>query len=336
MQVGADIAAQAYVDLMAEALQILSSATEYQLYLIGAASGKAEIGEYVRERFIGAEGQAVQVLLDIIHALLAETAGKPANERFTYAAAVCLCMDQRICYTDVSFDPLTVWQGGKMNLHSLVPIRTARQPVVLASLNRNHQETGICIAPKFPVSGASMPGDANGPSRRLSARNALYGINGKLENVIYYPISGDTPSVRHIFLPERLSQDAGKPIPEATRIIFSPLTDRTEEKLLKLENDLLLTIGGLPCSGIAVEEINDPKHIEERFRNAWLAASQRTPDIFFAPEMLATDKMVCIKNGGSTFLKPMLKEAALAGGTCAQNNGDADLLEKWAELSSCF
>lgn len=303
--------AQEYIDLMAEAFQILAVSSDYQLYLLGASSGKPDIEAYVKSKFDNAQGQDVQVLLKIIRELITEMMDKSESDRYVYAVAICQCMDQRICYANISSDPLLEWDGSKMSLYRLVPIRTAMQPVVTASLNQNHQKTGICIAPKLPVSGASMPGDSDGSTRRLSTRNALYGINGKLENVSYYPLTENTPSVRHIILPEKLSQDEGKYIPEETRIIFSPLTDRQD--LLKTRGPILQIINGIPCSAITVDRIIDPEYVEQRFTNSWLAACERSPDIFFAPEMLATDKMVCIEHGGSTFLRPLLKRAALKG-----------------------
>jgi len=157
--------AQKYIDLLAEACQVLVSAPDYQLYLLGAASGKADIEVYVKSKFDSALGKDVQVLWDIIRKLLSEMINKSQNDMYLYAAAICQCMDQRICYADVASDPLLAWDGSKMHLHSLIPIRTAQKPVVIASLNSNYRETKICIAPKFPVSGASMPGDSNGPSR---------------------------------------------------------------------------------------------------------------------------------------------------------------------------
>lgn len=303
--------AQEYIDLMAEAFQVLALVSDYQLYLLGAASGKAGIETYVKSKFDDAQGQNVQVLLNIIQELLVEMMGKSEDDRYTFAVAICQCMDKKIWYADIATDPLLAWDGNKMNLDSLVPIRTAKQPIVISSLNRNYQKTKICIAPKFPVSGASMPGDSDGPSRRLSTRNALYGINGKLENVSYYPLTEDSPSVCHIILPEKLSQDEKKCIPEETRIVFSPLTDRQD--LLKTGESTLQTINGISCNAITVDGITDSEYVEQHFMNSWLAACEWSPDIFFAPEMLATDKMVRVENGGSTFLKPLLKKAALDG-----------------------
>lgn len=302
--------AQEYVDLMAEIFQVLSSASDYQLYLLGASSGKAGIETYVKSKFDNTLGKDVQVLLNMIRELRTEMMTKTEGDKYTYAVSICQCMDQRICYANIASNPLLEWDGCKMSLHRLVPIRTARQPVVITSLNQNSRETGICIAPKLPVSGASMPGDSDGSTRRLSTRSALYGINGKLENVSYYPLTENTPSVLHIILPEKLSQDEGK-IPEETRVIFSPLTDRKD--LLKIEHQSPITIDGILCNVIIVDGITDPEYVEQCFINSWLAASEKSPDIFFAPEMLATDKMVRIEHGASTFLKPLLKQAALEG-----------------------
>lgn len=298
--------AQEYINLMAVAFQILASASKDQLYLLAATCRSIENYEYVRSKFDQATGNKGTTLLEVIHELLGAMMDKSEAEKYSLANAICLCMDQRICYADIA-----KWENGQISLHSLVPIRSDKQPLVITTLNSNYKETGVCIAPKFPVSCASISKDLDGTHRRLSTRNALYGINRKLNNVIYYPWEKMSPVVHHIILPERSYAEEGTCIPEKTRIVFTPLTDR--ENLLRVCTHSICEINSFRCCGIAIDGLKDPDYIEQRFTDAWLASCRKAPDIFFAPEMLATDRMVSIEHGGSIFLKNLLLKAAIEG-----------------------
>lgn len=304
-------AAQEYVNLMAEAFQVLSQVPDYQLYLLRAAEDDSSIGKAVKNQFSEALTQDVSVLLQVIRGLLDEMMRQSKDRRLSFAKAICLCMDQRISYSDDAEDPFQTWEGGRMHLHSLVPIWSDKKPAVVTTLNSNSNQTGICVAPKFPVSSAVASIGTETIRRNLASQSAPYGINGSLLNVSYYPCEKDCPEVHHIILPERPLREDVFHLPNETRIVFSPLTDRTN--LLKEYEIEGQDIGGMRCRAIAVDGITDPNYIEARFKEIWLSACKKEPDIFFAPEMLATDGMARIENGGSVFLKPLLKAAAMEG-----------------------
>lgn len=299
--------AQRYINLMAKAFQILCSVSGVQLILSKATAENSGINDYVKSQFDEVRKQDLTVLLNVIQELLSTMIEAPPAQQLSYAAAICLCMDQQICYADVP----NVWESGRLCLHSLVPIQSDKHPVVVTTLNDNWEETGVCIAPKFPVSMAQVSADSHTVERALTSRDALYGINDKLENVSYYPWVKNTPTVQHIILPERPLHEEGILLPEETRIVFSPLTDRAD--LLNTNKCLYKGADGIPFQGVSVEGITDPEYVEECFTNSWLASCEKSPDIFFAPEMLATDKMVCVEHNGSQFLKPLLTQATLNG-----------------------
>ena len=304
-------AAQKYVDILARAFQMLSSFSDFQLFILKTAEYDLSISEDIKNRIHATKSEDVSVLLQTVQELLDEMMHQPEGRRLSYAVSICLCMDQQICYADDGEDSSSVWKKGRMNLHSLVPIKSGRQPIMVKTLNQNKEETGICIAPKFPVSVALTSTGTETVRRSLASKRALYGINGSLVNVSYYPWKKDTPDVSHIILPERLLSKEKTLLPEETRIVFSPLTDKPD--LLNKGAPAVQTVEGISCRTVVVNGVTDPGYIEERFTDNWNSACEMAPDIFFAPEMLATDKMVQIENQGSVFLKPLLKAVAMAG-----------------------
>lgn len=294
--------AQSYVNLMAQAFQLLVQGNE-QLPFIMAAPCFNEIADHVKEQIKSA--QDAGELISTIDALLNKTRDqKESQHTISYAKAIAMCMDQIITYDEFFVQP---YENGRISLYSLIPAWSDKKPVAIMSLNTNSDETGICIAPKFPVTSAIT---ASEERRSLASRNALYGINGDLLHVIYYLCGTDYPEVHHIILPERLDLDTI--VPEQTRIAFSPLTDRTD--LIKPEATKTVALDNMTYRGVTVNEITDSAYIENRFSDIWLSACQKKVDVFFAPEMLATSQMVQVVNSGSVFLKPLLKTALKLGG----------------------
>ncbi len=296
--------AQGLVDLLAKALQVLDRASTQQIQVLWACPQYEAVFYEVQQSFVQATEEAPQVLLDTIGRLLQQAAEQPDAIRFIYALTVCQCIDQRITFSPTE----ELWRNGRFSLHSLVPIQSDLETLLLPELNRNKEETGICIFPKFPVSMAALP---FGPTRSLNSRDALYGINGWLSHVGYYPWVPSTPTVKHIILSDRSDPPSGTILPEFTKIAFTPLSDRGD--LLELCKPEIRVLYGIPCNTVGVAGIRDPEYIENRFRACWMAACREKVDIFFAPEMLATDNMVQIVHQGSVFLKPLLKEALRQG-----------------------
>lgn len=295
--------AQTFVNLMAQAFQQLVQENESLRY-IEAVPCFDKIADHVKKQISLA--QTASDLLSTITQLISEMHGQTETQcAISYAKAISLCMDQKISYYPFSTQ---LYENGQISLHPLIPIWSDKKPVSIMSLNNNSKETGICIAPKFPVTIGTV--GASGKSRSLSSRNALYGINGDLLHVTYYLCGADYPKVHHIILPERRDSDTG--VPDRTRVAFSPLTDRND--LIKQSDINIVAIDDIQCHAALVGEIENPDYIENRFSDIWLSACEKNVDVFFAPEMLATRRMVQVENGGSVFLKPLLKKALTVGG----------------------
>ena len=300
---------QEYINIMACLLKSLLDVPDFKLSLLRVSTSYEEISNSIRTRFQTIYSQKASDLLNTIHELLDEMHNAPDNEQLCYAVSLCLCMDQMICYADDTEGQEIVWTGGRIYLQSIVPFKSEKTPIIIKTLNQNYAETGVCIAPKFPVSKAHVPCGTDIIERDLSSRSALFGINRDLRNIMYYPWREDGYHVVHIILPER--SRGGQVLPQETRIIFSPLTDCTD--LLVLQKVSPFDMEGIQCTGLALEKISNAQYVENRFTDNWKFACEQEPDIFFAPEMLSTEQMVRIEYGGSSFLKPLLKEVTLKG-----------------------
>ena len=93
--------AQRYINLMAKAFQILCSVSGVQLILSKATAENSGINDYVKSQFDEVRKQDLTVLLNVIQELLSTMIEAPPAQQLSYAAAICLCMDQQICYADV-------------------------------------------------------------------------------------------------------------------------------------------------------------------------------------------------------------------------------------------
>ena len=300
--------AQQYIDLMAHAFRVLTTHSEADLSLIKAIDGYDAIFRAVKERFDGIRNNDAGTLLETISSLINEMGSTALEQKPVYAEAICLCMDRQISYKDNQ----TIWENGRIYLFDMLPIQNDKPLVLQSPLNSNWKDTGVCIIPRFPVSMAETYVGSELKERPLSCRNMPYGINRDLINVGYYPWEEGVPNVQHIILSDRQLPRTHDLVPK-TRIAFSPVSDCAH--LLDDENKPKAEVGERICTGIFVNGINEVQMLNQKYANCWVKACAVFPDVFFAPEMIATDDMVSVDNFGSKYLKPLLKKVAIEGKT---------------------
>lgn len=299
-------AIQTYVNLLAEALQILTQYTEAELSASKAAQDYTSIFDDVRRQLEEAKDKDATYLLETISGLLRKMNDVEAHLKVIYAEALSLGMDKLIDYADRQ----NIWGNGHFCLFDMVPIQNDRPFIRKKPLNDNWKEVGVCIMPKFPVSLAETHIALELKERSLSGRNMSYGINGDLINIGYYPWGEDTPNVHHVILSNRVLPDE-QGFPSKTCIAFSPISDRQD--ILRTENKSNTEIGGFNCTGVFVNGVNNTEFLNARYAMSWEKACSFSPDVFFAPEMIATDEMAAIENCGSKYLKPLLTKVAADG-----------------------
>ena len=299
---------QSYIDLMASVFSVLATQSEAELSQIKAADGYDSIFQFVKARFDAIRSSAVSDLLETIRFLLDEMDRAEPVQRIICAEATCLCMDQQISYQDHQ----TIWENGRMYLFDILPLRDDKPLLLDHPLNSNWKDTGICIIPRFPVSTAATYIDSKLKDRPLSGRNTPYGINRELVNVGYYPWDTDVPDVRHIILSDRQLPSTHDQVSK-TRVAFSPIADHAQ--LLDLENKPKTALNGRSCTGIFVSGVKETQMLNVRYSECWEMACELSPDVFFAPEMIATDEMVSVDNLRSKYLKPLLKKVVVDGKT---------------------
>ena len=297
---------QQYMDLMAYAFRVLIVQSDADLSLMKATAGYTEILESVKERFDRIKNKDTGTLLETISSLLDEMNSAAVGQKPVYAEAICLCMDNQISYNDNQ----TIWENGRIYLFDMLPIQNDRPFVLNTPLNSNWKDTGVCIIPRFQVSMAETRIGSKTIERSLSARNMPYGINRALNNVGYYPWEEGVPNVQHIILSDRHLPSTHDSAPK-TRIVFSPVSDC--QHLLITELKEKTEIHGMICTGIFVKGISEAQMLNEKYAKCWEMACAVCADVFFAPEMIATDDMVFVENLKSNYLKPLLKKAALNG-----------------------
>ena len=298
--------AQKYINLMAYTFSVLLTQSEEDLSLDRATDEYSAIFKSVKERFDEIRNNDVKTLFKTIDSLINEMDSAGLIRKPIYAEAICLCMDKQISYKDNH----TIWENGLIYLFDMIPIQNDRPFVFRGSLNSNRKETGVCIIPKFRVSMAETYVDSETKERPLSSRNMLYGINRDLDNVGYYPWQEGVPNVQHIILSDRQLPGI-RDSRSQTSIAFSPISDYIH--ILDTEKKSNTEIGGKSCTGIFINGINEVEMLNEKYAQCWEKSCAVYPEVFFAPEMIATDDMVSVDNLRSRYLKPLLKKVAEAG-----------------------
>lgn len=297
---------QQYLDLMARAFSVLITQSEADLSLIKASDEYNAILESVKERFDEIKGKDAETLLETINSLINEMDSAALAQKPIYAEAICLRMDQQISYVENQ----AIWENGRISLYDMLPVQNDKPVVLQNPLNNNWKDTGVCIIPRFPVSMAQTYVGSELKDRPLSGRNMLYGINQALINVGYYPWDESTPNVQHIILSDRQLPSTHDSAPK-TRIAFSPVSDCNH--LLDVENKPQTEVCGRICTGIFINGVNEEKMLNQKYSQCWEKACTVFPDVFFAPEMIATDDMVIVEKLKSNYLRPLLKNVALNG-----------------------
>lgn len=300
--------AQQYMNLMADAFHVLTTCSEADLSLVKATDGYNEILKSVKECFDGIKNDNAETLLKTINSLIHKMDSADSEQKPAYAEAICLCMDKQISYKQNQ----TIWENGLICLFDMVPIQNDKPFILQSPLNSNWKERGVCIIPRFPVSMAKIYIDSEEKDRPLSGRNMPYGINRDLINVGYYPWDEGVPNVQHIILSDR-QLPSTHDLVKKTRIAFSPVSSHAN--LLNTENKPKTVVDGKSCTGIFVNSVNEVQMLNDRYSRCWEKACTVFSDVFFAPEMIATDDMVSVDNLSSNYLKPLLKKVAAEGKT---------------------
>lgn len=224
-------------------------------------------------------------------------------------------LDRRITYEECD-NPL------RISLKGLTKAITD-EVLKVDALNTNMKETGVFIHPKFLVSHARVLYDW-WTDRSFAIRNVHQGLNSRLCNILYFPAqfidwSGETHlfEVHSLIVPEcGKSEENGKGAEfHTTKIGFTPILD--DDTLLEEEKipteQMTYRINEIPYVGVRVKEVKNPDGIEKRFDEAFRSACRHDLDVFYAAEMLCTEKMKSVTGGQSDYLKPLIRWARSEG-----------------------
>lgn len=201
--------AQKYMNLMAEALQIVSKIIPQMFNQIFAAQEYEEISASVKAELDSYWSDDDDTLLNNIKNFLHTIQNEDnLNCRQIMAIAFCEWLDFRITYSRSEL----VGNGNRMyfSLFGLVPI-SANDYVTINSLNSNYEETGIWINPKFPIASPYIIRNEEIIKKDISNRDIFEGMNHSLNNCSY--ISYDSKNiVKNIIIPDTFLNQKEKTI----------------------------------------------------------------------------------------------------------------------------
>ena len=279
--------AQKYMNLMAEALQIVSKIIPQMFNQIFAAQEYEEISASVKAELDSYWSDDDDTLLNNIKNFLHTIQNEDnLNCRQIMAIAFCEWLDFRITYSRSEI----VGNSKRMyfSLFGLVPI-SANDYVTINSLNSNYEETGIWINPKFPIASPYIIRNEEIIKKDISNRDIFEGMNHYLNNCSY--ISYDSKNiVKNIIIPDTFLNQKEK---NYFSIGFSPMSNSKD--LLCFEDQLIIQ-SGVSYNAQAVKPITHAEELFERFKNDWNLAGDLNIDLFFTPELLGTSLLE--KNDG--------------------------------------
>ncbi len=295
---------QKILDFLAEIIGLFVNISKRQLHILQVHPMYEDFYNEIKDKINNIKNGKPEDFINIVEQLITEAKKKKEEQKPLFAMVLCKYIDELITYEP---SENSVWENSRFSIHNVISLESELRPLIIHDLNTNKESTGVCIAPRFRVSNARVSSEIGG-ERNLYSRDALYGINGLLQHVMYYPYDESEPNVSHIILPERVRENS---VPEHTKIAFAPLSDR--KNMLILSEKMQNKIFDIPCEVIQMKGISDEEHIEKQVVNSWKLACELGVDIYFAPEMLATAKMVEIEDKGSLFLEPLLMQAVANG-----------------------
>ncbi len=298
--------AQEFVDLIAESIQLFIDVSEEKLCVLRAHIMYDTSYNTIKTVIDKTKETGVRSFLDEIKRVLNHARTLEEDQKQLQGMLLCRCMDEVVTYESQE----NVWENGKFSLFSLVTLESDLRPQIIQEMNSNKEKIGLCIAPRFLVSTAIIRNDEEEITRNLYSRDALYGINGSLNNISYYQWDESVPVVHHVVLTERYLSEDDIAL-DATTVAFTPISDKQD--LLNFSEPFAQKIYETSCNVVSVVGLQDAEHIEKNFKKSWMEACKHSVDIFFAPEMLATKKMIEIEDGGSVFLEALLMQAMIEG-----------------------
>lgn len=148
----------------------------------------------------------------------------------------------------------------------------------------NVKETGIWLNPKFGPN-LIVIDQMLDKERSLGNRESLKHLNAGLTNTCFFEIKSTSVSIRNVLLRNPKNSDD-----TSIKIAFAPMLGSGENPF-DLE-DVLKKEKGFEKKAFRIKKIKNENDLIKRFEHDLLLAAEKRVDIFFAPEMLGTIKMI--------------------------------------------
>lgn len=167
------------------------------------------------------------------------------------------------------------------------------------------KKTGIWINPKFET-GFVIKDDIGQDERRPENRDSLYHLNAKISNFRFFSTKKNNVSIRNI-----LFRPVKAPTDNTIKIAYSPLLCDGEFPFDW--EPVTISQKGFLKKGFRINGLKYEDDLIWRFERDLLKASEEGAIIFFAPEMLGSDKMVDNRAGYAYGIYRLIGEMKKAG-----------------------
>lgn len=273
-----------FMNILAELLCFIQK-FEMPYQFIHALTGFDDIGDKVRNEMetILCQNSDFDRFLKVLHDKSLAIISKVNQENILSAYHLCIWMDQKITYEDISEEK----GPDKFSIHSLIPLRLSLF-VEIDALNDNYKEVGIWINPKLPIfKSASIIDKDMEQERTVASRDAFTQMNGDLQHICYFAWN-DEYVVHNIIMPYEYKESGIEERADGNlRIGFIPISDKKDLIVPHYQN---ICEEQFEIKKMFIDHPNHEEEITTRLEKGLKLACAKKTDIVFAPEMLGTGK----------------------------------------------
>lgn len=281
-----------YMDFLARAICVVERVFDSynELYV---CPNYDDIIEDVRDKLEMVWRQGLRNFFQYLNSLLCQIAKAESPQIGVRAAGICLWLDSHICYVSSA-------DKAMFSLAKLFPLRL-NHPVFVEALNKNYEETGIQISPRYKT--VQLYDEITGKGRPLANRDAFAGMNGCFSNICYSHWKKPYIVQNVVIPPGRLSNDKQHP---QLKIAFCPMSSQNDDLIYK---PVQMNWNRKEQSGIEVVGLKYEKALAKRLQQDWVVSCKEEADIVFFPEMLGTSKLYKYSENCSNALCELYKKA---------------------------
>jgi len=266
------------------------------------------IGEKIRGEMdtIIHQSSDLDVFLKLLREKSQNIASKENQNNMLSAYHMCIWMDRRLTYEDVSEKD----SKGKLSIYEMIPMRAFSYNEIDA-LNDNYKEVGIWINPKLPIFRSALSlSNGEEKKRTTASRDVFTKMNGEFHNICYFEWKGNYV-IHNIIIPyeyeeNRIENNADGHL----RVGFIPVSDKKDLIIPQYKEGME---GEYKLKKMYVDRPNHQEEISTRLKNGLELACTNDIDIVFAPEMLGTEQTEQISGNYNVYIHDIYGRMVMNG-----------------------